>query len=362
MKLLNNIKLPNLSRNKIIIIVIVIIFLIVVLIPKSRDKDIDKLSAKDDSRSTDIKVEVVDRGVVKEINIVPGVAEAWETVPVAIETNGLVNKVYVEEGDTVKIGATLLTLDTEELKANLASSSIQLKSSKTDFDRAKNLYAGNAVSQKSYDDAFNAFKIAEASYRVAKEQESKSVLKSPVSGVVDIMTPKAGEFINAGYVVANIVVLDKLKIYLDVSEQDIQFLNVGDNVSVYPADGSGKDNIVTGQINYISVSADPQTLTYKVRVDLENAQTIRPGRIVRAEITQRILEDSIAVNFYSIVSRSGKNYVFINDNGTAVEKEVVLGPMINDRAIILSGLNDGDELIVSGQQFLSNKSNVKVVE
>ncbi len=362
MKLPNNIKLPNLSRNKIIIIVLVIILLIVVLIPKSRDKDVDSLSTQDDTRSTDIKVEIVDRGIVKEVNIVPGVAEAWETVPVAIETNGLVNKTYVDEGDTVKVGDIILMLDTEELKANLVSSSVQLKSSKTDFDRAKNLFAGNAVSQKAYDDAYNAFKIAEASYRVAKEQESKSILKSPVSGVVDIMNPKAGEFINAGYIVANIVVLDKLKIYLDVSEQDIQFLKIGDNVSVYPADGTGRDNIVTGQINYISVSADPQTLTYKVRVDLKNAQTIRPGRIVRAEITQRILHDSIAVNFYSIVSRNGKNYVFLNDNGKAVEREIVLGPMINDKAIVLSGLNDNDELVVSGQQFLSDGSNVKVVK
>jgi len=322
-------------------------------------------SSKDETsstvRTTNVITEVVQRETVRETSVLPGVVEAWEIVPVAIETLGPIDKIYVEEGDTIKAGKIILTLNTDALRANLESSRIQLESAKTDFHRSENLFAKEAISKKSYEDASNAYQIAIASYRVATEQQSKSTLKSPVTGVIDTIYPKEGEYINTGYLVTNIVVLDKLKIYVDVSEKDIPFIKTGQKVNIFVTNNlTNKKEIIKGQINYVSVIADPQSLTYKVRIDLNKNSVIRPGRIIRAEIPKYNIDNAIAIELYSVISNPAGHHVFVNEGGIAKKRAVVLGPMVGDKVVITSGLTSGDHLIISGQQFLSDNSLVSV--
>lgn len=311
-------------------------------------------------RATDIIIEIVQEEDVKETAILPGVVEAWEIVPVAIETPGPIDKIYIEEGDSVKVGEIILTLNTDALRANLESSRIQRESAKTDFNRAKNLFEKDAISKKAYDDASNAYQIAVASYRVATEQQSKSILKSPVSGVVDTIYPKSGEYINAGHLVTNIVVLDKLKIYVDVSEKDIPFIKNGNQVNIIAKNRDNIEKIITGQINYISVIADPQSLTYNVRIDLAKNDLVRPGQIIRAEIPKYSIDNAIAVDLYSVISNPTGHHVFVNENNIAKKRTVILGPMVGDKVVVSSGLASGDQLIISGHQFLSDNSPVRV--
>lgn len=313
-------------------------------------------------RPTDIKVAKVVLKNVKDVYTVPGVAEAWEVVSVPTETSGPVTWIGKEEGDFVNAGDPILKINTENLTATLNSSKVQLESKRKDFIRTENLYKQSSVSQKSYEDAKDALDIAKVNYSLALEEYNKGVVKSPVKGVVDDVVPNKGEYVSPGTVAATIVTLDKMKIYVDIPEKDVPLLKLGQEADVYPADIGGGMDKIKGAINFISVTSNPKTLTYKARIDIDNQTLIKPGRIVRADIVRRDLENVILADIYAVTDRNGEKYVFVNEGGKASERKVKLGPMVDKEVVVEEGLKPGDLLIISGQQFLTDGSPVREAE
>ena len=124
----------------------------------------------------------------------------------------------------------------------------------------------------------------------------------------------------------------------------------------------GDKNIKKGIINYISVVSDPQTLTHKVRVDVEMDKNIRPGRIVRVDIVRQSFKNVMVVDMYAVIDKDGQKIVYVNKNNVAEERPVITGEMVGSKVIIISGLEPGEELITSGQQFLTNGSLLRLGE
>ena len=313
-------------------------------------------------RPTDVKTTIVDVKNIKDIYTLPGVAEAWEVVSVPSETPGPVSWVGKAEGNKVKAGEAILRINTESLTASLNNAKTQLQANRKNFSRMENLYKQEAVSKKSFEDSEDALSVSQVNYDLALEQFNKSVIKSPIAGVIDSVVPKKGEYVNPGSIVAKVVDLSKIKIYVEVPEKDAQFLTIGQEVDVYPADITETLQKIKGKINFISVNSNPKTLTYKIRIDLENQTAIAPGRIVRADIVRRDLKGVILVDIYSVLDTNGQKYVFVNNAGKAAAKKIELGPLIGSEAVIYSGLSKGEELITSGQQFLTDGAPIRVAE
>lgn len=313
-------------------------------------------------RPTDVKVLKIVSKDVKDVYTIPGVAEAWEVISVPTETSGPVNWIGKEEGDTVKAGEPILKINTETLTANLNSTKVQMDARRKDFIRTDNLFKQESVSQKSFDDATDALALADVNYRLALEEYNKGVVKSPISGSIDDIVPNRGEYVSPGTVVATIVSMDKLKIYVDIPEKDIPFLALGQEVDVYPADIADETQKIKGLINFISKTSNPKTLTYKARIDLDNQTLIKPGRIVRADIVRRDIKNTLAADIYSVIDNNGEKFVYLNKNGKAFAQKVDLGPMVGQEVVISAGLVEGDLVVVSGQQFLSDGAPVRVAE
>ena len=175
--------------------------------------------------------------------------------------------------------------------------------------------------------------------------------------------PTIGEDVSPGTEVARLIDMSKLKIYVYVPENDVKYLRLGQTVDVYVAEIGGEKNIKQGVINYISVVSDSASnLTHKVRVDIALDRDIRPGRIVRVDIVRKTFHDVMVADMYAVIDKDGQKVVFVNNNGTAEERKVVTGDMIGSKVIIISGIEPGDELITSGQQFLSDGLPVRLGE
>ncbi len=226
------------------------------------------------------------------------------------------------------------------------------------------MFEQKAVSQKQYDTAKKAYDLSQVSYRLALDEFNKSTIKSPETGIIDSVIPKTGEYVTPGKEVARLVDISKLKVYVNVAENDVKYLKLGQKVKVYVAEiGSNKnENIKEGTINYISVVSDSDTLTHKVRIDVDIDNNIRPGRIVRVDIQRQAFENVIVVDMYSVIDKHGEKYVYINKNGTAEERKVITGDMIGSKIIIISGIEPGEQLVTSGQQFLSDGSAIRLGE
>lgn len=316
-------------------------------------------------RPTDVKVIKIALQDAKDIYTVPGIAEAWDVVSVPSETSGPITWIGKEEGDQVSAGEPIMKINTENLTATLNSRKVELTARQKDFTRTENLYSQGSVSLKSYDDAKDALSLATVNHKLALDEYNKGVVKSPIKGSVNEVPPKIGEYLAPGTLVATVVNLDKLKIYIEVPEQDVPYLKLGQEVEVYPADTASGQTKIKGKINFISITSDPQTLTYKARIDIDNLNNIsqiKPGRIVRADIVRRDMKQVILADIYAVIDKNGTKYVFLDKDGKAEERKVEVGPMINRDVVITSGLNPGDELIVSGQQFLTAGAPIRVAE
>ncbi len=313
---------------------------------------------------TDVICTQVELSKIQDFYTIPGVVEAWDDIIIPSETAGPVTWIGKEEGDFVKKGEAILKINTDNLLANLNSAKVQLEDDKKELHRQKNLFDQKAVSQKQYDTAKKTYDLSQVSYRLALDEYNKSTIKSPVTGIIDSVKPKIGEYVSPGTEIARLVDTSKLKVYVNVPENDVKYLKLGQKVKVYVAEiGTKKEEgMVEGTINYVSIVSDPATLTHKVRIDVEMDSNIRPGRIVRVEIERRSFENVIVVDMYSIIEKDGKKIVYVNNNGKAEERKVITGDMIGSKIIIISGVAPGDQLVTTGQQYLSNGSPLRLGE
>lgn len=313
-------------------------------------------------RPTDIKAETAMLQNIDDIYTVPGVVEAWDDITVPSETAGPITWIGPEEGSFINKGDPILKINTDNLLANLNSAKVSLEDDKKEYLRQKNLFAQKAVSQKQYDIAKKTYDLAQVTYKLALDEFNKSTVKSPVTGILDDIIPDIGEYVSPGAEIARIVDMSKLKIYVNIPEKDVRFLKHGQIVDIYPAEIGKEKAIRKGTINYISVAADQATLTHKVRIDIDADEEIRPGRIVRADIVRNTYMDVIVADLYTIIDKDGEKVVFINENGTARERKIIMGEMIGRKAVIISGLQPGDDVVVSNHQFLVDGVPVRVAE
>jgi membrane fusion protein (multidrug efflux system) len=231
-----------------------------------------------------------------------------------------------------------------------------------DYLRAEALFKKEAVSQKVFDDASDRLQLMQVNHRQALDLYNKSIAVSPIDGIIDDIMPEIGEFVPGGQPVATIVRADKLKIQLNIPEKDRQYLKVGQTVNIYPEGTNGDAPVVEAAIGYISITSNPQSLTYRARVDTVPGDSIMAGKIVRVKIERKEHKDAFVIPLYSVMDVDGKKIVYLEEDGYAKRVEVLVGAYVGIDAVIMSGLRERDRLITTGQQFLSDKIPVRVTE
>ena len=324
----------------------VLLMIVMVLLLSACSGGKKEQQAENQVRPTDVTVTKVVLSDIDDFYTVPGIVEAWDDITVPSETSGPITWIGKEEGSFIEKGEPILKINTDNLQANLNSAKLQLEDDKKEFLRQKNLF---------YD-------LSAVSYKLALDEFNKSTIKSPVTGIIDDVIPDVGEYVSPGTEVARLIDMSKLKIYVNVPENDVRYLQLGQEVSVYVAEIGSNKNVKKGVINYISVVSDPQTLTHKVRVDVELDRDIRPGRIVRVDIVRQSFKSVMVVDMYAVIDKDGQKIVYVNKNGVAEERSVITGEMVGSKVVIVSGIEPGDELITSGQQFLSNGAALRLGE
>ena len=232
------------------------------------------------------------------------------------------------------------------------------------LERLRQLLDEKLVSQKSYDDALQGVEIAKANLTQSKIALEKSTLVSPIDGILDDLMVDRGEYGTVGKPAAVVVQVDRLKVLVDIPEKDVAVTRVGSRVKVLTAEVRGRDaSGRKGEVIHVSYRANEMTRTYLAKVAISNRDgLLRPGMIVRTRFVRRILKNVLTAPLYAVIDRDGEKFVFVTENDTAVERQVRLGPIINGRVVIFGGIQEGEDLIVKGQQLLTDGSPVTIVE
>lgn len=279
-----------------------------------------------------------------------------------------------------------------QLKSAVASAEINYNDAKTNLEIIKTLYEAGVESKFNYDRAMSQVELAKQQYETAKanleliEQKShaESVetaqaqlnqakvsydiaknavdnmsVKSPISGIVSAMNVKVGEYVSTA--APSFIIIDDSSyiIEVDVNEDVIGKIHIGDKVKV--SIGSISDGIMSGTITAAAPSADKAKQTFLVKITLDNPpSTIKGGMFAQVQFIVDRAENCILVPLASVIEEEGRKYVFIVNDDKAIKKEVVTG-IFNDKEIqIIDGLTEGERVVAKGQDFLKDGSAVVI--
>ena len=249
--------------------------------------------------------------------------------------------------------------------------------SKQDLDRAKSGYelakeqfetaksalelTESRINKENIETAQAQLKQAKASYNLAKTQLENTVVTSPADGYISSLNVNEGEITSGAVPAATIVDISTVVVEVNIVENIVNKIKVGDEYPVYIE--SVKKEPFLGKVISISPNVDPMTQSYSTRIEVPNEDgAIKGGMSAKVEIAVEAKENILAVPVECVVSEGGKSYIYVVEEDRAVKKEVTTG-ISNEEFIEISGdIKEGSQVVVKGQNFLSDNSKVIVAE
>lgn len=330
------------------------------------ENKISKLEAELDSAR---KIEYVN---IKTLDVVPGRfehffevtgnVEADQEVNVSPESSGKIMDILVREGQQVKKGAVLATLNTDMLNQSIEESRISLDLATTTFERQKNLWDQKIGSELQFLQAKSNKESLERRLESLQAQKEMTVIKSPVDGVVDIIYQKNGEIGNPQIPFAKVVNIKRLKIYGDIAETYLTKVRKGDPVNIrFPAISKNAKASITQVGNFI----DPNNRTFRVRIDLPNPDgMIKPNMVAVLELRDYASDTAVVVPTLVIKQDFKGSYTYVVNESDSVRRAqkvyVKTGVSNNNMTEVTGGLKPGMKLISEGFDQVVDGSAVKI--
>lgn len=294
---------------------------------------------------------------------IQGNVESNELVNVSAEIGGRIKSLRVGEGDFVKRGQIIATLDMETLEKQILEVENSLSLASTVYERQKRLWEQNIGSEIQYLQAENTKKGLEKSLETLKSQLSKRNIYAPLSGTVDKEFLASGELAAPGMPIVNILDASKVKIVADIPENYLGKIDRGDMVHiVFPALNLEMDRKVT----QISRTIDQANRTFQIEIETFNPDMVlKPNLLAEVKFMDFKKEKSlIAPVDYILEEVTGRKFVYLvkDQSGKKVAKKnyVTLGEAFDGEVIIESGLQYGDILITDGSRNIVENDPVTI--
>ncbi|WP_411765927.1 efflux RND transporter periplasmic adaptor subunit [Winogradskyella sp. A3E31] len=284
------------------------------------------------------------------------------------EYNGILTNVYVKEGQKVSKGQLLAKIDDGGLSQQVAQLQIQAELAKTTFERQKRLWDQNIGSEIQYLQAKSTYESQQEAVNQLKQQIAKTRVNAPFAGTIDDVITEQGNVVAAGQSpLMRIVNLDNMYIETDVPERYVSDVVTGKSVRVnLPVLGETID----AKIRQTSDFINPANRTFKVEIGIpNNNKTIKPNLTARLKINDYTNENALLIP-QSVISENaeGEQYVYVVSNkgsdgiGKATRVIVETGRQQGDVIEILSGLEEGAEIIKEGARSVRDGQSVEVLK
>jgi membrane fusion protein (multidrug efflux system) len=306
--------------------------------------------------STPVVVIPATRVAASRVVAVSGTLTADKTAPLSFLVSGKVSRVYVDEGDHVRRGDLLATVESHDYRNNLAIAEAALLRATDAYDRYEPLYREGAFTEKNLIELKTGLAQATAARNIARKALADNELSAPISGIVGQKGIEIGQRVSPQVLAFTIVKTDVIYARVSVPESEIGQVAMGQKAEVTIPALEGRSFL--GKISMIGAVADAHSRTFAVKVQLDNpGYILRPGMIVQTEIMTDQRVNLLTVPGSAIV-RDADNltYVFVADadTGLAHRRRVIPGSAFGNEIEIKSGLTAEDAVIVSGHHKLTD--------
>lgn len=313
---------------------------------------------------------------------------------VAAKISGVLLSLKVEEGDQVKAGQVLATLDDENPRLNLVKAQASLRKLENDYGRAKEMFERKLLSVEQNDKIRYDLETQRATFQLAKLELSYTQILAPISGVISRRLVKVGNFIQINQALFQIDNFDPLLAVLNVPERELNTLDVDQRVQMSVDSINGQ--VFQGSIERISPVVDAATGTFRVTCEFrDKSGRLKSGMFGRLKVIYAEHENVPTIPRSALIEEDGETAVFIVVAGSSVEVKdgkltatavaeakksadgkvkVTTPAWVAKRHVIkvgygdpnyvevLEGLNDGDRVITLGRSAVRDGTAVQVLE
>lgn len=309
-------------------------------------------------RVVEVKAEPV-TGAIGSSNLhYSGTTEPFQTISLSFENVGTVENVFVQDGDAVKKGQLLATLnkaDDEHLQnATLA----KYKQAKDAYNRFKSVYKSGSLAEIKWVEIETSFKEAESQMQLARSSVEKCKMRAPVDGVVGKRDIEPGQYSLSIKSPIEIVIIKKILVKISVTENEISKIKKGQRATFCIAALNGKT--FSGTVSSVGVVADPLSLTYDVKIMVPNSNLeIKPGMVCDVYLNTGVEQNYLTVSEDAVSKDDeGNAYVYVvsSNKKRAIKQVVRLGNYRNNGIEVISGLKPNQLVVTGGKEKLSNNS------
>jgi membrane fusion protein (multidrug efflux system) len=285
---------------------------------------------------------------------------AKQEVMISSEVSGKITNVLVREGATVSAGQVLAVIRGDKLNVNLSNAQAVYENAKNEVERFESAYATGGVTKQQLDQVKLQLENARNNLQNARLTASDVNVKASFAGVVNKRFIEAGSYVSPGQQMFEIVNVSSLKMKVHVDEKNIASIKLGQKVQVETPVIPGKT--WTGVVSFIAPKADG-SLNFPVELEIKNnpGNELKAGMYGTARFGSDQLADVLVVPRNAFVGNVSSNKVFVIEDGKAILTQVVSGRNFGDYVEILSGVNKGQKVVVSGQINLLDQTPVSII-
>jgi len=285
---------------------------------------------------------------------------AEDQVKVLSEAEGRVERLLVEEGDMVTNGQVLAVLVQDEAKIILSKVELKASNASAALERARGTRDQGLISAEAYDTLKMEYDVARQEVAEAEWRLAKTVIRAPFSACVTERFITLGQHLRPGDELFTVADYDPLVARIYLPERDVLELEEGREVRIALA--ANTELSFTGRIRQIAPVVDTATGTVKVTVEaVQPPAGVRPGAFVSIGIVREQHPTALLLPRESVIRELRAAHVFVSEDDTAVKKAVELGLEEGDLVEVLSGVAEGDQVVVAGQGALDDGQKIKTL-
>jgi membrane fusion protein (multidrug efflux system) len=290
----------------------------------------------------------------------PAEVESFENLWVKTEVSGQVVRVPVKEGQTIEKGQVLVELDDRDYRLRLERIQANHKLATLDHERVVELARKKITAETELDKIDAQLKDLSAQLKEAQLALSRTKIRAPISGRLNEIEAKIGDWLGVDKPVAQILQLEAVKVTVGVPESDVSaVLDLNEADVVIEALGKRK---VTGTKIFLSRQPNTFARLYDLELIVQNPDgRILPGMFARVELVKEVFDEALIIPIYAVLTQGDERFVYVVEDNKAEKRHVELGILSGWQIQVTSGLKPGDQVIVDGHRLLDDGQTVEVL-
>lgn len=286
-----------------------------------------------------------------------GTLEGWRQAKIYASIPEAVVELPVAEGGIIEAGQPVIILDKDGPASRLRQSEAMYREAKDNYEKMARLFEQGAISEQTYNNLKTNLEVAKANFEAARQQVE---LTSPISGILTDLAVNIGQYVPLGVPLATVAQTNRMRLTIYVDGASASFIKVSQKARIFVSTYSNSS--FEGVVTEVARSADPETRLFRIELQIDNSDhRLSSGAFARATIVVEELKGVLTIPREAVFSTEGISKVYTLDGDRAKERTIEVGEGSADLYQVISGLSQGQNVIVLGRNQVEDGTLVKIV-